>query len=383
MVQPGAQFSRGAVWFHVVVACSVLLLMSADALPILFIGDVGRYAEIATGPTFWIEQPVEFPPITAGFIWLTARWGATSLIVVPVMNLVLDLATAFVLARAWGRPAADRYLVLSALLLPVTLFRVDHLSVLLVVMGLAASQQRRDGRAGVLLAAGVLAKLWPAAVVGAFPRHRMRVLAAATGATVVGALVWVAAFDADALTQVVTFRNSRGWQIESLGGSILHLFTDESARFEGGAWRVGAPPMAASAVLVGLGVLVFVTSRRVTVLEQRHVALVSGLMLATPLLSPQFLLWLVPLVAILPAGTTRRQSTMLLGLAIVYSMLLALYYGYLIDGTPLATTTVLLRNLCLLGLMLIALRPGPTSPTGPDVETPAEADSIATRPTRS
>lgn len=349
----GARISRLALWTHLTVAATVLL--STAALPALFVGDVTRYADIATGPTFWRGQEVEFPMLAAAFAWATARWGATSLLVVPLSNLVLDGVTAVVILRTWGPRSSGIYLALSSLILPISLFRLDHLSVLLAVVGLALARRAHDVMGGSVLGLAVHAKLWPAALVAAYPRVRFRVIAAAGVTTVVLGAAWIAVFGGDAVRQVLGFRGAVGWQIESLGGSLLRLVDDGPARFEAGAWRVGSPPPWTLGVLAIVGVGVFLATRRLASLERRQLTLTLGLLLASPLLSPQFLLWLCPLVAIQDDDDHRRRQSLLLAVSLVYTLVLALYYGYVIQGEWLAALALSLRNLCLLGMLLLGL----------------------------
>lgn len=354
MVVSGTKISRVALWAHVAVAAAVLL--STATLPALFVGDVTRYADIATGPTFWRGQEVEFPLLAAGFAWATARWGATSLLVVPLANLVLDACTAIVILRVWGARSSGLYLALSALILPISLFRLDHPSVLLAVVGLALARGTHHMTGGAVLGLAIHAKLWPAALVAAYPRDRARVAVTATVVAAVIAAGWVAVFGADAVMQVLGFRGSVGWQIESLGGSLIRLVDQGPARFEGGAWRVGAPPSWAFGALAVLGLAVFVASRRLVSIERRQLTLTLGLLLASPLLSPQFLVWLCPLVAIQADDDHRRRQSLLLGLSLVYTLVLALYYGYVIQGEWLATLALGLRNLCLVGMLVLGLQ---------------------------
>ena len=91
----------GPVALHMFVAVATILLVALDVLPAPFTGDVNRYHTIATGPTFWRDQPVEFPPLSAAMVWFVGRWGTASIKVLFVTNLVLDAATAAVIARVW------------------------------------------------------------------------------------------------------------------------------------------------------------------------------------------------------------------------------------------------------------------------------------------
>lgn len=357
-------------------ALGAFSVLAVNVLPMLFVGDIGRYATIVDGPRFWAEQPVEFPPVSALYIWLVARWGDESALVMPVVNLAFSASTAVVLARAWGAAAANRYLVLGALLLPISLYRLDHVSVLLAVVGLAATTRALDARAGAWLALATMAKVWPAAIVGALVGRRNRAVLWAAGLLTILTAVWVIGYGPDGPLQVLGFRGAAGWQVESLGGSVLQLLGNEPG-FEAGAWRVGAPPRSLLGGLAIVGLGIFAASRRVERIEQRALALVLGLMLLTPLLSPQFLLWLCPLVAVLPAGRLRRLQSLLLGSAILYTLLIALFYGYLLEGDPLTLLTLLIRNTCLVAMLVLALVPDTDAPNDA-ARTAADSPALAT-----
>ena len=360
------RLGRAALWFHVGSALVTLLLLAGRDLPGLLVNDVYRYAEIATGPTFWSQQPVEFPPLSALYLWLTTRWAANApLVVLPAANLVLDVATVGVLHRTWGARAANRYLVMGALLLPLTLFRLDHLSVLLVVLGLAYAKRGLDGRAGIALAAGVLAKLWPAAIVVTVPRRRSRLLITALVAVLVGAGVWASIFGGRALEQVLTFRGAAGWQIESLAGSLLHLVGGRTAHLEAGAWRVGDPPFSASLGLAAAGLVLYLLALRRDE-EHRPLAIVLSLVLASPLFSAQFVLWLVPLAAVLPRDPHARRQVALLTFACATTIALAFVYPALTVGDPPAMALLALRNGALVAMLVLSLRRAPAPPTGPE-----------------
>lgn len=350
---------RVLVWTHVLITITTLVALTVGHLPGLLSNDVWRYVRIASGGQFWSAQPVEFPPLSAAFIWLTARWPAPwPLVLVPAANLGLDLATSQVILRTWGQRAALRYLALASLLLPLTLFRVDHLSVLLAVLGLSALTRDRQTGAGLLLAAGAMAKLWPGAVVVAADRTEARFVGTAIAAGAACVAVWIVVFGVDAPLQVLTFRGSVGWQIESVTGSTLRAFTGAPAIFENGAWRAGAPAWWATAGLVVVGLAIFAMSRRVEEVARRRVALVAGFLVTSPLLSPQFLLWLVPLVAVLPDDVRGRQSRLLAG-AVALSMLVAVRYAALVDGSVWAMGVLIVRNGLLVAMVVAALQVRP------------------------
>ncbi len=340
---------------HLTVIAVTAGLLAIDLLPPLLVDDSRRYAAIATGPTFWVGQPVEFPPGSALMVWFVGRWGAASPWVLLATNVALDLGTAALLRRHFGVLAANRYLGLTAILLPLTLFRLDHLSVLWVVGALALWRHGRVATAGGLLGLGALVKLWPAVLLAGAKREDARFVVSGLVAVAMGTVTWIVAFGPDAVSQVLTYRGSTGWHVESLVGSLARVTGDTGVRYEAGAWRTGDVDPVVLFALVVLGGGIWVASRRLPRLEERALVLVTGLLLVAPLFSLQYMLWLVPLVAILPAGTAPRRLVGILAIAASLSMLIGFFYNELLLGTGLAIGTLALRNLLLVGLLVLAL----------------------------
>ncbi|MDY7105841.1 MAG: hypothetical protein S0880_32045, partial [Actinomycetota bacterium] len=179
---------------------------------------------------------------------------------------------------------------------------------------------------GVALAAAVMVKTWPALLVPpllASGRWRAAVWSvAATGAAVVAWAVWAGV---DGPLQVLSFRGATGWHVESTGGIVTVLWSGADAALEAGAYRVGSAPLAAKAV--GALAVVAVTSAACVgvwlrsgeqaadgadepapgaTAELAALASIAALLVASPLLSPQFLVWLTPWAAVAAAAGHRR-----------------------------------------------------------------------------
>ena len=111
---------------------------------------------------------------------------------------------------------------------------------------------------------------------------------------------------------MLTYRGAPGWEYESLPGSVLRLFTRGALRFEAGAWRVGAPPRAASLILsvllvAAVAAIWWLAARRPDLPDGvAETAVIAALLVFATLLSPQFLIWLLPFVAITAASGSSR-----------------------------------------------------------------------------
>jgi hypothetical protein len=217
----------------------------------------------------------------------------------------------------------------------------------------------------VLLAVACFAKIWPLALVPAFlVRRSARSLAAfvAVGTTSLGAWVWWAGVAGP--VQVLTFRGARGWQIESLMGSLLHAVSYQRARMERGALRVGVVPGWAriGLPLTGLLVvaLVWILVARIPELDARvgdglgPVAAITALLVFATILSPQYVSWLLPFAAIAGAGGERLVAW-LAGAAAFLSTVGLRLMAPLSVGEALPVGVVLARNALLVALLGTAI----------------------------
>jgi hypothetical protein len=371
-----SRVSRGwvvAVAIGILIALRVVVVAIAIVSPDAagprdaFLVDAGRYHEIAehAGRPYQAFD-VEYPPVTLAFIEaVNGPTRSDTARNVAIASLLLDVAVAGALAWGWGRRVAVVYLALGLpfLLLPFVYFRVDLLSVALAVWGLALVRRNRPVAGGVLFALAVFAKLWPLALLPWFVVHRKwRALATTVATGAIGAALWFAWSGTDGVAQVVTFRHARGWQIESLLGGFAHLVTDAPTRIESGAVRVGDSPAWASAVLgVVIVALVSWIWVRAAHARDRSVQLADGLvpltaicvvLLCSPLLSPQYLIWLMPFAAI--AWTPGRpMPTVLVVVATMLTMWLATGYVDLTNGQLGAELLLVARNLTLVTIVVL------------------------------
>src|SRR6266540_614481 len=152
-----------------------------------------RFTEIAAAEgRAYRDFPVEYPPVALGAIELVAGTNANETGANLVWLMVLfDLVTAVALGIGWGRRAAVFYLLLTVPLLAFLYTTIDLISVALAVSAVALVVRGRERLGGVALAAAVLAKVWPVALVPMMVAQRKRrALAWSVGALALGTLVW-------------------------------------------------------------------------------------------------------------------------------------------------------------------------------------------------
>ncbi|HWJ30961.1 MAG TPA: glycosyltransferase 87 family protein [Gaiellaceae bacterium] len=313
------------------------------------------------------DFPIEYPP------------GALPVFVVPAWFgdyaralewLMAACGVAVVGVLAFVRREAAFYAALAPLLVgSLILSRFDLWPALLVVAALAALLADRDGLAWAFLGAAVAAKLWPLVIVP--PALLWSVRRGHARSALVGAAVAVIAFVPFAviaprgLWHSVIAQASRPLQVESIGAAFLTTFGDPRIVTTHGSQNIAGHGLV-GAVLSVVGTLAVVATwgafARGPVTRERFVryavAAVCGFVAFDKVLSPQYLLWLIPLVPLV-RGARGIASCALLTTACVLTQVWfpQRYFAYA-DDFHLAWV-VLLRDLVLVALFLLLVTPRP------------------------
>jgi hypothetical protein len=332
-------------------------------LPRVFGADAIRYRQIAGEPGRpYRDFEVEFPPVSLLAIEAVAGPTARSTgIRLGATQLALDAIVAGALAWGWGGVAALAYLLLGLPLVPFVYFRLDLLSVALATGAMLLIKRGKERAGGLTMAAAVLAKVWPLALIPIMVAEgRKRALRWTTGALLAGGGLWFWAGGLSGFRQVATLRGAKGWQVESLVGSFIRVVSNPKVILEAGADRVGSADLWARALLlIGAAVVIGIAAR----LTRVHLDLadsvssatvVACLMIASPILSPQYLTWLLPWVAIGLSQGERIQAE-LLALALLLTAIVIYNYGLLVAGEAPLLGMALLRDLLLAGMIVVGL----------------------------
>ena len=334
----------------------VLLAIGSDSFGI----DTARYHEIGHHDGKHYEDfAVEYPPITVAEIELFkgSTIEATGLRL-AIAGLLLDLLTFATLWSVWGADAANKYLLMVSILLPFAYLVLEPLSISFAVVAFGLIHQGRERTGGVVLAIAALTKLWPLALIPAvIVQRRLRALVYTGAGLALGILIWIALYGTKGLVQVVTFRGAKGWEVGSLWGSVLSLFTDAEPRFEKGSIRIGVPPLWGKVLLLIIAGIVIAAGIRWAQRNSKGaltvaVTSIAALLLSSPLFSPQFVLWLVPWVAVL-----RNRSLEWLTFAVLALSLLLLVMFSTATRAPGAELdlTILARNCAVVGIAALGL----------------------------
>ncbi|WP_341942487.1 hypothetical protein [Microbacterium sp. LWH10-1.2] len=344
--------------------------------PIVGVTETWVYPQLALLPML-LAKALSLPLIPA--------LGASSayLLAWAAMVTALDaIAFGVLLGRSPARPrrVAAWFWILALLLLgPIALYRIDAVTVpLVVIAGLWLT--RRPALAAALLTVGAWIKIWPGAVllaaVVAF-RVRVRMLLAAASVT---AAVLVALYLLGARQEILGFlteQTGRGLQIEAVAATpFLWLAVAGSARIEysydiltfqisaQGADAVGA----ALTPLMALVVLVIAAIGAVTAIRGADFSRLFpplALSLATTLIvmnkvgSPQFQTWLLaPVILWLVLDRVRAKAPagVVLALALLTCLVYPLNYDALLRAELLPVVVLSLRNVLLVVLLVLGIR---------------------------
>jgi glycosyl transferase family 87 len=309
--------------------------------------DYGRYHEIAEHSGIpYRDFEVEYPPVTLGAIKLLngSTFGQTGK-QIAVFSLFLSFGVAAMLLLGWGANECATYLGLTVPLALFVYFRLDLLAVFLALAAYALLQRNQQAWAGTALTFAVFAKVWPIVLVPLFViQRRWKALGWFVGLSAAMFAVWVLVGGTDAPVQVATFRHAHGWQVESLVGNIVWI-AGAKAGLQAGAIRAGSAPTWAASALLLAGVVVVAAAWR---LRSRNpngprqdgtamIAAVGAVLLISPILSPQYVVWLMPWAAL------AWRDRLLVGTTLAVSVLTTLMW-FLPMGDAVFKAMVLVRN---------------------------------------
>ena len=313
------------------------------------------------------------------FEWLMAAFGVST------------IALAAVTLRGVGASrertaAALGFIAVFPLLLgSVVLTRFDLVPIALVVAALAAIVHERDRLGFGLLGAAVAVKLFPGVLVpvalGYAWRRRGRrealvclAICAAVVALVFHPFLLVAP---EGVARSIGHQLSRPLQIESLGSALYlsaHHLTglDVEMRSGHGSQNLHATGTGAAALLFSVlqvAVLVWIWLRRPAGKEELlrwSAAAVVAFVALGKVFSPQFLIWLAPLVPLV-GGLRGLRASVLLGAALVLTQLWfpSRYWDLARELDLVPSMLVLARDLVLVALLVVLVRDRRHEPARP------------------
>ncbi len=257
---------------------------------------------------------------------------------------------------------------------PIVLIRFDLWPALFVVGALALATRDRTTPAFASLAVATAAKLYALALLPLFalatPRTRLvRALGVFAAVGLVFALPFVAVAPGG-VAHGLRLQLERPLQLETVGASALLVLDLAGAReapvsFPFAAFSMeGDVPDAVALVqaVLLLAALAYVcllfarTERRAADLVAASTAAIAAVVLLGKVLSPQFLVWLVPLVALTLARDGWFAAVPMLAAAGLTHAYYPGLHDELVAGEALPVSLLLARNVALLILFLVLLR---------------------------
>lgn len=309
---------------------------------------------------------VEYPPGSLPVFALPSLLGTPYAETFAWLMAVCGVALVAVVA--WLRPAAALYVGLAPVLAgSLILSRFDLWPALLATAALACLLKGRDGLGWALLGAAVAAKLWPLvlvppALVWSWRRGRGRA-ALAGAALLVLVVVPFVLVAPHGFWHSIEQQASRPLQIESLGASVVttfghpHVATSHGSQNLTGHGTLGALSVLAQVVALLALWLAFARGAATPDRLVRYSAACTCAFVAFgKVLSPQYLIWLVPLVPLV-RGRRGLAATGLLTAALVLTQVWfpRRYWSY-VDAFRLAPV-VLARDLVLVALVAVLAWP--------------------------
>jgi hypothetical protein len=369
-----------------------LLILSAGLPPDLREGsnDLSLYRQagesILRGEVPYRDFFIEYPPGSLPAFVPPALFSASQASYINLFSLEMALTLVVTLlltalgarrlggSGTWILPAAT--FVLAALLLyPVAVTRYD--AVVALTLGLAVFFATLGGRYLLLayasLGLGTAAKFVPLLAVLPLALTRRGVARGCGVFLAVVALFFVpfALLGRRGLLQSFAYQAERGLQVESLAASVLmFLHSAKSIVFEHGAFEVrgeGAglatslTPILTLLLLAVTGFAMWWEFRRCGGLEvgafPRHAAaLILAFMLGSRVLSPQYLIWLLPLVPLSAGGLVGTIICVLfLAACFTTTLVFPIHYADLLSFRYPGPELLVARNLLLVTLWITML----------------------------
>ena len=397
---PPADLRRPALLGACLLVASWAFIAFTPVFSVWLFGDARYYeswggwmaAHLVPYRDFNVEYPPGALPTFVAPAYLRKLFGyhGTYYFWLRVEILVFALLALAAMTWALARLGASRrraYLVLGAagvapaVLGPIAFFHFDYWPSMFAVGAVAALLYRRGALACALAAAGAAAKVYPVLLVPfalfeLWQRGRWRAVATGLGAgaaVLAGAVLPFAIVAPHGLTWALHREAVRPLEIESVGAGFfavahslagVHLHIVLSG---GGSHGIAGPAaravstvllLAMLAVLVAVYVRYFRGPRTAEDLVVASAAVVVTYVVFSKVFSPQYLLWLVPLVLLTGGRRGLRASVLLLAILGVTQVFEPYHYvEYFHMRSTWLSLVVFARNLLVVGLLVLLVWP--------------------------
>lgn len=360
-----------------------------------------KYAQnVSRGLVPYRDYLVEYPILSLPFFVLPSAFGlgpGTYKLGFIAEMLLVDFLLAFLVAREVRRrqgaahvPAALAwYTLFFAAMSPLVVGRFDLVPTLAAFAAVCAWSGGRARTASALAGLGMLIKVFPAVAMlpylmpGHPPRGRFLPLAVFLATVGLGALAW-RVLGGPAWLESPRYHLERGIEIGSVPGGVLALFRDvpgqrpEVYSSHGCAnlrnrWS-SLLEIASPGVILGLILLVAVAGARGRCSDRFRcvAAAIVALMIGSKVLSPQFMIWLLPFPCVLVRGNARAVRVTFLAACLLTTLVYPHLYQSLVSLDLSAVLVLNTRNLvlCILFALLVWDGTGGASDAGETGDAP-------------
>jgi Glycosyltransferase family 87 len=349
---------------------------------------------IVAGKVPYRDVFIEYPPFALVFFTLPRLIGASFrwyYVWYQVEVVVADLIVLVLLYAARERGTAPWRVLLpyTVLLLgvgPIIPQQYDLFPAAITLGAVVAFAARRDTTAWILLALGAMTKVYPALLAPVFLLlddrvtlgPRLRRAAGLFAATCVAVLAPLLVIAPASLERMVTFHTERGIQIESVYASIAFAVRSlgiglirvvDSHRSSGIAGPIAdvlAPASTVVLAMVLISTYAFIARqlrgmapaamRDVRIVATSSALVILGGLVASKVLSPQYLIWPLPLLPLVARPARGWIWGVFTVAGVITYYIYPLHYGALLGREPLGVGALAARNLLLLTLTLIVAR---------------------------
>ena len=350
-----------------------------------------------------IVPATEYPPLALVFIAIPRLFGSdpwsyeVAYVAMIYVFMVAGLCLVSRLARSLGRDGSGPMVAYGLMVLLMLEFVLDRFDIIAMVLALAAMvllAERRTVPAFVVLALGVLTKVYPAVffpvmLLALLYDRRVRDALHGFAAFVLTGLAAVAVcvlIDPGIITNFISYNGFRPLQIESVAASVIYPFSMAGLT---DVWIQGSSPESfwsdnlrgplpdaladwmlpvAVACVVAVWIAYMVLRSRVAdhTMRLASLAMLSTLLVflvMNKVFSAQYLIWAIaPLMFVLltsPEGSERRILQVLVLAALLTQVDFAYNVGFLGGGAnidDLGMLVILAKNAAVVAAMVLALR---------------------------
>jgi hypothetical protein len=347
-----------------------------------------RYSgRILAGEVPYRDFVIEYPPLSLP-IFLAPRLLTSDylqyIILYTVQMLAADLLAIWLIVRVLKQRGEDAsiperlswYTMFVLGLSPIVFFKFDLAATVLALGAAVVWFGGKPISGGLLAGAGALLKVYPALIAGlAFisdltgrTTRRWRGLVTTTVVVALGVLIWYQ-LAGQGLTSSIAYHAERGLEIEAVSAGLLMLAgkmtgAELAYNLDHGSFQLVLSGAGEAAALAPFGqaailLLVLWRFRRFGLHEPMRycAAAILGFVAAGKVLSPQYMIWLFPFVALAEGAVWRTARILFLACCMLTSAVYPWSFSELLRFAPLGIAILNLRNMLLivlLGLLVFA-----------------------------